>query len=133
MADPMIERRATNWLRILDRPDLSGLVPICQERDPAAQSVHVGIRSRGIAVEELNIGGEPWVCARISDGPVWTPPPSVEERRREAYEARGATIEALVVAMWEKLIEGRPEAADAIQAARAEVKAEVPKSGGAKS
>ncbi|MCX7806093.1 MAG: hypothetical protein N3A38_13005 [Planctomycetota bacterium] len=127
MADPVIERRAANWLRVLDRADISGLVPVCMKRDPAAQLVHVGIRSRGLAVEEADVCGEAWVCARVSKGPVWTEPPTAGERRKAEYEARGATIEALTVALWELVVEKRPESAEAIQAARAAVKAEVPK------
>ncbi|MCX7804800.1 MAG: hypothetical protein N3A38_06370 [Planctomycetota bacterium] len=127
MSDSVIERRADNWLRVLDRADISGLVPVCMKRDPAAQLVHVGIRSRGLAVEETEFCGETWVCARVSRGPVWTESPTVGDRRKAEYEARGATIEALTVALWELVVEKRPEAAEAIQEVRADVKAEIAK------
>tara|TARA_R110002020_G_scaffold169532_1_gene358721 strand:- start:715 stop:1119 length:405 start_codon:yes stop_codon:yes gene_type:complete len=48
------------------------------------------------------------------------------DRRRDAYAEAGATIEALTVALWEKS-EGMPDAFDALQAARAEIKKQIPK------
>ena len=50
-----------------------------------------------------------------------------DEKRRLEYVKRGATDAALTVALWEKLVEGKPEAADALQAVRVAVKAEIPK------
>lgn len=53
---------------------------------------------------------------------------TVQERRQEEYVKQGAKIEDMVVALWEKLVEGRPESADAIQAIRDKVKLDLPKS-----
>lgn len=51
------------------------------------------------------------------------PSPTYAEQRAEEYPPTSA----LVVALWEHLIEGRPEAAQALQAKRAAVKAQFPK------
>ena len=55
------------------------------------------------------------------------PVPTVAELRRKAYEAEGITDNALAVALWEKLIENKPEAADAIQVKRQAIKERIPK------
>ena len=58
------------------------------------------------------------------------PVKSVDQLRQEAYQAAGLTTEKMSVAMWEKMIEGRPDAETGIadmQAARANIKAQVPK------
>ena len=52
---------------------------------------------------------------------------TLEDKRRAGYAAQGATVGALVVALWEQIIEGRPEAAQQLQAVRVAVKAELPK------
>lgn len=52
---------------------------------------------------------------------------SADEKRALAYAQRGATVEKLVVALWEYAIEGRTEAADQLQAVRLQVKQEIPK------
>lgn len=49
----------------------------------------------------------------------------VDQKRAVEYVKQGATVEALVVALWEKVIEGRPAAADALQEKRVAVKAAV--------
>ena len=54
--------------------------------------------------------------------PFAKPEKTLEDKRREAYEAGGATADALIVALWEKIIEERSENADALQAIRAQVK-----------
>lgn len=128
MSNDVIKIRAENWLRILENKNLSGLVPICNVRDPAAQLVHVGIRSRGFAVEEYtDPSGETYVCARISDGDVWSPPLPFEEQRKLLYELRGVTIEKMVVALWERVVEGRAEESNSLQSIRSDVKLELPK------
>jgi len=55
------------------------------------------------------------------------PPRPIEERRQEEYQKRGASIEALIVALWEKVVENRPNEANRIQAIREQVKQEIPK------
>lgn len=51
------------------------------------------------------------------------PDPSPEERCRAAYLAAGITPEALIAALWEKVVEGRPASADELQARREAIKA----------
>lgn len=51
------------------------------------------------------------------------PEPTYAERRAAEYPS----AEALAIALWERLVEGRPEASDALQAQRAVVKAKHPK------
>ena len=50
-----------------------------------------------------------------------------KDRRQEKYNKRGVTPQAMSVALWEKVIEDRPEAADALQVIRLQVKSEEPK------
>ncbi len=49
------------------------------------------------------------------------------EDRAAAYEAEGFTPDALIVALWEKTVETRPAAADAIEVKRQAIKARFPK------
>lgn len=51
----------------------------------------------------------------------------VDQRRALEYAKQGATVEALTVALWEKIVEGRDDAAAALQVKRAAVKTEFPK------
>jgi hypothetical protein len=50
-----------------------------------------------------------------------------ERSRKDAYLAEGITTEILIVALWERAVEGRPEAADAIQVKRESIKPQYPK------
>ena len=53
--------------------------------------------------------------------------PDLAERRQAEYVKQGASTDALVVALWEQIVEDRPESADALQAIRAKVKLDIPK------
>ena len=55
--------------------------------------------------------------------PYVAPVKTTEELRGEAYRAQGVTIEAMVIAMWERLIENRQEAVQKLQAKRNKIKA----------
>jgi hypothetical protein len=55
--------------------------------------------------------------------------PDVSEKRKTEYVKQGITTDALVVALWEKVVEGRPEASEAIQAVRTSIKMAIPKEG----
>jgi len=52
---------------------------------------------------------------------------TTDDLRKEEYVKQGASTDALVVALWEKIVENRPEAADALQAIREQVKLDVVK------
>jgi hypothetical protein len=54
-------------------------------------------------------------------------PLPLADRRKQEYEKRGVTSEALVVALWESVIENRPEAAASLQEIRNQVKVSIPK------
>ncbi|MEW6039934.1 MAG: hypothetical protein AB1633_00235 [Elusimicrobiota bacterium] len=54
-------------------------------------------------------------------------PPSYKELREKAYDEKGATRDRMIIALWKKVIEGRSEEADKLQAARLEVKQKYPK------
>lgn len=56
-----------------------------------------------------------------------TPVKSLAERRQAEYVKQGASTDALVVALWEQIVEDRPESADALQAIREQVKLDIPK------
>ena len=49
--------------------------------------------------------------------------------RNEEYRKAGATRDMILEAMWEKIVEDRPEKAEALQLIRDEVKTKVPKPG----
>lgn len=51
------------------------------------------------------------------------PDPSPEDRCRAAYLAAGITLEALIAALWKKVVEGQPALADELQARREAIKA----------
>ena len=53
--------------------------------------------------------------------------PTTDDLRKSEYDKQGASTDALVVALWEKIVEDRPEAADALQAIRDQVKLDIPK------
>lgn len=53
-------------------------------------------------------------------------PPTFQDRRRIEYEKQGVTIEALTVALWEKMVEGRSAAADELQRKRDAIKEQFP-------
>lgn len=52
---------------------------------------------------------------------------SYVDQRRQAYAEIGATMEALTVALWEQIIEDRPDSAIALQVLRQQVKTQFPK------
>jgi len=53
--------------------------------------------------------------------------PDLAERRQAEYVKAGASTDALVVALWEQIVEDKPESADALQAIREQVKLDIPK------
>lgn len=50
-----------------------------------------------------------------------------KEKRRVAYDASGVTLDAMLVALWEKIMEGDSTEADALQVKRANIKTANPK------
>lgn len=52
---------------------------------------------------------------------------SYKENRIKEYIEKGITVDALIIALWEKLIEQDPSAADALQVLRQQVKDNNPK------
>lgn len=52
--------------------------------------------------------------------------PSVQAKRRDGYLAAGITVDAMTVALWEMVVEGRPASAQALQAARLTIKDRFP-------
>lgn len=58
---------------------------------------------------------------------VLTPDEQIANERMREYLKEGVTTDALAIALWEKVVENRPQAADALQAKRELVKARVPK------
>jgi len=94
--------------------------------------IHVALNNMSIPPDPNNMdywaylgwkaqGGMPTI---IDDTP---PSPDYAELRRRAYDAAGVTIGAISVAMWEDVIESRPDMAEALQAIREAIKAQYPK------
>ena len=54
-------------------------------------------------------------------------PPTYQELRAKEYLAKGLTTDKLIIALWEKVVENRPEEADKIQAERIAIKQQIPK------
>lgn len=54
-------------------------------------------------------------------------PLPLDERRKAEYVKRGITTDALIVALWEKVVERRDEPVDQLQAIRQQVKTSIPK------
>ena len=52
------------------------------------------------------------------------------DQRLEAYQKEGITTHALVVAVWERIVENRPESSDNLQAKREVIKQRIPKPSG---
>ena len=55
------------------------------------------------------------------------PKPTYQELRANEYLEKGLTTDKLIVALWEKVVEGRSEEADKLQAERVKVKEKYPK------
>ena len=55
------------------------------------------------------------------------PSPTYQEWRAKEYLAKGLTPDKLIVALWEKVVENRPEEADKIQVERVAIKEQIPK------
>jgi hypothetical protein len=53
------------------------------------------------------------------------PTPSLAERRVTEYEKQGCTQKALIVALWELVVENRPDAATALELVRERVKEDI--------
>ena len=53
--------------------------------------------------------------------------PTYQELRAKEYLAQGITIDKMVIAIWERVVENRPEASNLLQAKREAVKAKIPK------
>ena len=53
--------------------------------------------------------------------------PTYQELRAKEYLAQGITIDKMVIAIWERVVENRSEAANLLQAKREAVKAKIPK------
>lgn len=56
-------------------------------------------------------------------------PPSYTELRSKAYIEQGITEKELIVALWERVVENRPEASNKLQFIREQIKAKYPKVG----
>lgn len=67
---------------------------------------------------ELDAADTEYTAVKLKQAP--------KELRRVMYDQRGATHDALIIALWERIVEGRPEKADKIQLIREAVKTEVP-------
>jgi len=72
----------------------------------------------GIAIEKYN---------EIKFREANPPPPPVQELREKEYLAQGITIDKTTIALWERVVENRPEASNLLQAKREAVKAKIPK------
>jgi len=66
-----------------------------------------------------------WVAEGNTPEPVDIEIVTKEEELRRAYQEAGCTTDALVMALWEKVVENRPEAADALQVLREQVKVQI--------
>lgn len=54
-------------------------------------------------------------------------PVKYKDERQALYAERGITESAMIVSLWERIVENRPESSDALQLARLGVKQQIPK------
>ena len=54
-------------------------------------------------------------------------PPTYQELRAKEFLEKGLTTEKLIIALWEKVVGGRPEEADKIQLERITIKEQIQK------
>lgn len=73
---------------------------------------------RAEATDEQRILAEQIVAAHV--------PEDDRERRQQAYLEAGVTLETMVAALWEQVVEGRSDAADALQVMREGVQQQFP-------
>ena len=100
------------------------------EKQYNATKLHKELEAAGLLIEGVsNDGRVDWLEAPTVEmitkaDQVTAAHPEVEpaEERRQAYLEKGLDAERLVVALWEKIMEGRPEAADQIQLIRNGIK-----------
>lgn len=79
----------------------------------------------------IEIQSPPPDARMIWDGSTWTIPVDVkpvivEEKRQDAYDAVGASLEDMVKALWEKVMNNKPEDAEAINVKVEAIKVEIP-------
>lgn len=55
-------------------------------------------------------------------------PEDHRDKREQAYRESGVTVEAMIVALWERVVEGRVEMTEELQQVREDVKRRFPKS-----
>jgi hypothetical protein len=53
-------------------------------------------------------------------------PEDYQDKREAAYVAQGVTVEAMIAALWERVVEDRPEASESLQAIRENIKKQFP-------
>lgn len=75
--------------------------------------------------EAIKLEHAQWDGEKIVE--VLPPPLSIKEQRKAKYLEKGITVEAMIIALWEKQVENRSEAVDALQAERVKIKQEIPK------
>lgn len=89
----------------------------------------------GLGAEALNLSDEECIklgeqrYAEIKNLEANPPPPSYSELRQKEYIEQGITEKEMIVALWERVIENRPEASNKLQFIREQIKAKYPKVG----
>lgn len=78
----------------------------------------------GIAEEAIDETSQEFVqYATLRDNPVL----SYDEARNKAYNQQGCDAHSLVIALWERIVENRPESSVDIEATRQQIKIDNPK------
>lgn len=93
--------------------------------------VSAGIPIEGVAATEpprIDFSPEATKQQRVLAGEILAKhvPEDYQDKRHKAYLEHGITYEALVTALWEQVVEGQPDAVDALQKAREEIKQQFP-------
>jgi hypothetical protein len=68
-----------------------------------------------------------WVVVLDDETEIPTETPTIEDQRKLEYIKEGVTVEAMTVALWEKIVENKPQAMNDLQAKREAVKIKLPK------
>lgn len=89
-----------------------------QHFDENGKEYLIGASTEQLAIEKYNA---------IKFREANPPPPTVQELREKEYLSQGITEKEMVVALWERFVENRPEASNLIQQKREIVKLKIPK------
>ena len=105
------------------KKDLIDVIVKCQD-EKGIYKIGLGVLDKPDAELQI-IAQQKYDAIKLKEA---NPPlPTYQELRAKEYLAQGITIDKMVIAIWERVVENRSEAANLLQAKREAVKAKIPK------